>query len=220
MRGKHFYRRLFPLFLPAALLLVLLPLLSCSGKASTERWAVYSFHDPVLRLHILAHSDTPRDQRVKTHVAVATNRFLQSRITESGFENKDFLESIFPELEQELSLVLERLNYPMAVKIRLVREKFPLRAYGRHVYPPGSYPALKIILGRGKGENWWCLLFPPLCLPVVETPPADEPGGEVSSDPPVRFTSPSLSGNPSGSARWTFKIRERVHHWIAGAGSK
>ena len=54
-------------------------------------------------------------------------------------------------------------GYDYHVNLQLTIEEFPYREYGSHIYPPGKYQALKIILGEGQGENWWCVLYPPLC---------------------------------------------------------
>lgn len=215
-----------PVILVVALLLVLLPLFPGTEAAEVELWEIYSFQEPVLRLHILAHSDTPRDQRIKEGVAVAVHRFLQPRIAAAGPENWSNLEALLPELEQELSLKLLRSGCSMAVTAILVQEWFPLRVYGRYVYPPGAYPALKVTLGRGEGENWWCLLFPPLCLPLAEAQPCGESGNETASEPPPlptysSYLSKNEAGKPAGlPRRWTLKIREQMEHWAARAGNK
>lgn len=188
-----------------------------AGRSGEVRWEVYPFDEPVLRLHVLAHSDAPADQLIKEQAAVDTRYFLAARLPGAGADDWAMLEALLPELERELAMRLEQAGRPPVVVALLVRESFPLRAYGRHVYPPGEYRSLKIVLGSGEGENWWCLLFPSLCLPVVEARPAGE-SGKKSPDEPGPMVLSQPPDVPSG--RWVLKIREHLEQWASRIAAK
>lgn len=121
---------------------------------------------PFIRLHILANSDTPTDQDLKYRV--------RDRIITAMRE--EFKES--QSLEESRTILLKRLNYLEKVAGEYIREEgyaypvqavygdfnFPRKTYGTFTLPAGKYEAVRIIIGEGKGANWWCILFPPLCV--------------------------------------------------------
>jgi hypothetical protein len=117
----------------------------------------------------------------------------------------------------------ERLNEYApcgGITAALVREGFPLRAYARKIYPAGEYQALKVVIGAGQGENWWCLLFPPLCLPMVQIEPVEHAGtagGAGKAQPPGEVTGPGQAGKERtiiGEGRWKLKIWEQFGRWL------
>ena len=126
--------------------------------------------DDVVRLHILANSNSEIDQEVKLKVRDAlleTNAsILSDGVTKENakvhFEkSKEFLLKTAKETLNE-----NGFNYD--VKITLQEEYFNTRTYGNLTFPAGQYTALKVILGEGEGENWWCVMFPPLCIPAAD----------------------------------------------------
>lgn len=126
--------------------------------------------EDVVRLHILANSDLQNDQEVKLKVRDAlleTNAsILSDEVTKENakehFENsKDLLLKTAEE-------TLKENGFDYNVKITLQEEYFETRAYGNLTFPAGQYTALKVVLGEGKGKNWWCVMFPPLCIPAAD----------------------------------------------------
>jgi len=138
-------------------------------------WQVHSSREPVLRLHVIASSDTPRDQELKEQVAGLVRRQLscQGNFT-SVTDCLNFVQQSLPRLEQEVESYIKEFAPGQQVSLTITREHFPLRTYGTRVFPPGKYLALKVVLGSGQGENWWCLLFPSLCVTLSEPQPEDE----------------------------------------------
>ncbi len=129
--------------------------------------AAQTVRDDVVRLHILANSDSEEDQQVKLLVRDALLK-ADTRLLSSGV-NKENAREYFEEAEAELlsvaksTLVENGYSYP--VEIILENEYYETRKYGSATFPAGEYLSLKVILGEGEGKNWWCVMFPPLCLP-------------------------------------------------------
>lgn len=123
----------------------------------------------VIRLHILANSDSEQDQQVKLKVRDALLE-CGSEVF-SGTVNTDNAEEY---LAEERDLLIRKANEVLAengfeyeAEIYLTEEYFQTREYENFTLPAGEYLALKVILGNGNGHNWWCVMFPPLCLPAA-----------------------------------------------------
>lgn len=123
----------------------------------------------VLRLHIIAASDSERDQSVKLKVR---DEILKSgaEIFDGSVTAAQAQEKIRPyteKLESAANAVLRENGCDYTAQLEIVNEYFDSRQYGDKTLPAGKYEAVKIILGGGSGKNWWCVMFPPLCLPAV-----------------------------------------------------
>lgn len=143
-----------------------------------------------LRLHVRAHSDAPSDQVLKYQVRDAALTVLAVRLAAA-----DSLQAAGVEVDQSLPEVLlaaqqvvNQAGYDYAVRASLGEADFPTRLYGGQVYRAGRYQALQIYLGEGRGENWWCVLFPPLCFVGVASDKAiPQPGQTDLPQPRSRF---------------------------------
>ena len=129
-----------------------------------------SVKDDVVRLHILANSDSKIDQEIKLKVRNALLETNASILSDSvTTENaKEHFENSKDILLQTAEEALKENGFDYNVKITLQKEYFKTRAYGDLTFPAGQYTALKVILGKGEGENWWCVMFPPLCVPAAD----------------------------------------------------
>ena len=129
-----------------------------------------SLSEKVLRLHVRASDDTPAAQGRKLLVRDA----LAGRLTPllSGCEDREEAarrtEAALPELRRAAEEALALLGEPETVTLSLRRELFPERSYPGISLPAGSYLALRADLGAGAGQNWWCVVWPPLCLAASE----------------------------------------------------
>ena len=129
--------------------------------------------DKVVRIHIRANSNSEEDQRVKLAVRDSVTAFLTEEL-EDCLTRENALEVLAEDGEKLREIAQSTLyanGYDYKVRVELKKENFPEREYGGYVFPEGEYDALMIYLGEGKGDNWWCVAFPPLCFV-----PAD--GGE------------------------------------------
>lgn len=119
-----------------------------------------------IRLRIIANSDAPGDQALKREVR---DRVLQvvSRALKGASSTEEArrrLQALVPEVQREAEEVVRRAGYTYPVRADYGLVPFPTKMYGDQVYPAGDYEALRIVLGNGLGQNWWCVLFPPLCF--------------------------------------------------------
>lgn len=125
--------------------------------------------DGVLRLHILASSDNESDQNVKLLVRDALLE-SGSQVFEGSISADEAVEKITPEisfLEETANSVLRENGFDYKARVEITREYFATRQYEDVTLPAGEYTALKVVLGEGEGHNWWCVMFPPLCLPAA-----------------------------------------------------
>lgn len=123
----------------------------------------------VVRLHILANSDSEEDQNVKLMVRDALlecgKEMFSGNVTVNNAEEE--LEKQKDELIRTANKVLAENGFDYKTQICLAEEYFTTRQYENFTLPAGGYLALKVILGEGEGHNWWCVMFPPLCLPAA-----------------------------------------------------
>ena len=119
-----------------------------------------------IRLRILANSDREEDQSVKRLVRDDVNAEITKWVSTltSKQEAKKVIQEGLPQLQQIAENVLIEENVNQSVKVEFGVVDFPTKLYGEFLYPAGEYEAILITLGEGKGANWWCVLFPPLCF--------------------------------------------------------
>ena len=139
-------------------------------SAKTTAEACDDIKENVLRLHIIANSDSEDDQRVKLLVRDA----LLSAGSEL-FDGETDIEKVTEKadddiafLEQTAQRVLEENGFSYEARAEIGKSRFPTREYENVTLPAGEYTAVRVILGEGKGHNWWCVMFPPLCLSAAE----------------------------------------------------
>ena len=121
--------------------------------------------ESVFRFHVIANSDSEEDQEIKIKVKESILNYLNNEIV--NLDNLDdtisFLKSEQENIKNIAQNELEDSGFYYGAEVFMVHELFPKRTYGDLTMPAGEYDALKIVLGDGEGENFWCVLFPPLC---------------------------------------------------------
>lgn len=145
--------------------------------------------DDAIRLRILANSDSDKDQALKEDVRDAVNAEINEWVEELNDidEARGIIQSNVPELEKTVESVLEEGGSDQSYTVEYDEDvTFPTKVYGSYIYPAGEYEAVLITLGDGEGENWWCVLFPPLCFldfsnGVSVQEEADGDGGQEAS---------------------------------------
>ncbi|MGN1003614.1 MAG: stage II sporulation protein R [Oscillospiraceae bacterium] len=122
--------------------------------------------DSVLRLHVLANSDSEADQalklKVRDRVLAEAEAILPDGTTLEEAER--MLEENLPRLAAAGAEVVAREGYDYPVSASLEETWFPTKEYEDFSLPAGRYQALRVVIGEGEGQNWWCVVFPPLCL--------------------------------------------------------
>ncbi|MDR0951397.1 MAG: stage II sporulation protein R [Oscillospiraceae bacterium] len=144
------------------------------AQASSERLS-----GELVRLHIVANSDSETDQALKLVIRDEILAYLEPKL-ENAKTPKDAYDIISAELSALSDLAAETAaahSAPCSVTASLRTEPFPTRDYGSFSLPAGDYISLRLVLGQGQGRNWWCVVFPPLCLTSAE---ADEAFSELS----------------------------------------
>ena len=153
-----FYKRILTLSIVLAVLLLIVGLLPVHGEEE--------IYNKVVRLHVLANSNSEEDQAVKLAVRDAildvTVPLLQDCKTKE--EAVALLEENRPVLIETAQTVLRQEGFDDAVSIEMGLEDYPTRTYDSFCFPAGEYISMRVNLGEGEGQNWWCCLFPPLCL--------------------------------------------------------
>ncbi len=144
----------------------------------------------VIRLHILANSDSEKDQNVKllvrdTLLSCGSELFNGTICVDNA---EEYLEREKDILIKKANEVLLQNGFDYKADMFLVKEYFSTREYESFTLPAGEYLALKVILGKGEGHNWWCVMFPPLCLPAATQKTNTEiilgqNGSEIISNP-------------------------------------
>ena len=142
----------------AVMLLTAFMILPIHGEAG--------LYDNVIRLHVLANSDSEEDQALKLKVRDAV-----LAKSEELFANCQTREDAIEVTKQNLSVLEETARETLraegsdhSVRVELGEEVYPTRNYESFCFPAGNYLSLRIILGEGEGQNWWCVLYPPMCL--------------------------------------------------------
>lgn len=154
-----------------AFLSVIAIVLSLYGAYSISFFAKASesVRTEVVRLHILANSDSEEDQEVKLLVRDALLR--ESEALSGEYSSVEEAEEYFRANKEELTEIANRVlrenGFSYTATVTLTEEFYETRQYGDLTFPAGIYTSLRVILGEGEGHNWWCVMFPNLCVPVA-----------------------------------------------------
>ena len=130
-----------------------------------------------IRLHILARSDSESDQKIKLEIR---DRLLaEYGESLSSYTSKDeaaeAISFLIQDITADVDMWLGELDCDAKCKVYLTEEWYDTREYENFILPQGTYTSLKIVIDEGVGKNWWCVMFPPLCLDIAtENAPADD----------------------------------------------
>jgi len=140
-----------------------------------------SIASKILRFHVLANSDSDADQEVKEKVRDAIGIYLQPLLEDANDleETKLIVEENMQNVISVAEKTLEDNGYDYQVTARITRTDFPEKTYGAYTFPKGEYEALQIVIGEGKGQNWWCVLYPNMCFRGSVFEVIEEEAGEA-----------------------------------------
>lgn len=133
---------------------------------AVEGYAKDGFKDEIIRFHIRANSDKEEDQALKLKIRdeILDEMTEKFKYTKSIEESRRIIIANMDNMKSIAERVIEKEGKNYEVAITLGQDNFPTRKYGNMVLPTGEYETLLISLGEGKGQNWWCVMFPPLCF--------------------------------------------------------
>jgi stage II sporulation protein R len=120
----------------------------------------------LVRLHVIANSDSAADQALKLKVRDAVIELMKDKLASSKNidETRAIVNSNLNNIEKISSEVIRKNDRNYSVKATMGKYDFPTKTYGDIALPAGEYQALRVVIGNGAGANWWCVLFPPLCF--------------------------------------------------------
>ncbi len=137
----------------------------CSFAKTSEE-----IRSDVLRLHVIANSDTSVDQnlklRLRDYILQEGKDIFNGSVNVENAVKK--IEPVLPELEKSAKAFVNQAGFDYDVKISLSNEYFTTRTYETVTLPAGKYLALRVVIGSGEGHNWWCVMFPPMCVPAAD----------------------------------------------------
>lgn len=144
-------------------LLIALCITLCTGVLATS--AQRNISDEVIRLHVIAQSNSESDQAVKLRVRDAVLDLMSPvmKDIDKREDAKSVIEAEIPSIEKTANDVLLKNGFNIKATAELRNETYPTRNYSGFSLPCGEYLSLIVTLGEGNGRNWWCVVFPPLC---------------------------------------------------------
>lgn len=120
-------------------------------------------YNSTIRLHVLANSDSERDQAAKLKVRDAVLEHISRYESESKEQTLLMISADKNEIEEIARHTLEKEGIIDTVSLEIGKEVYPVREYEGFSLPAGEYTSVRVVIGEGEGQNWWCVLFPPLC---------------------------------------------------------
>ena len=145
------------------------------GLMPTEKDA--AIYEDTIRLHILANSDAEEDQSLKYSIRDRLLEKYGELLSEADDSTsaKDRITTLIPEIERDVDLWISEYGYSYDSEISLGTEWYDTREYDGFTLPKGYYTSLQVMLGEAEGKNWWCVMYPPLCLDIAtESAPSDD----------------------------------------------
>ena len=123
----------------------------------------------LIRFHVLANSNSSADQQIKLQVRDAVLESIQNDLQNISdiSEARSYLQDSIQKIELVANRILEELNIDQKAQVSFCRESYDTRCYNTFTLPAGIYDSLRIVIGDGNGENWWCVAFPTLCMPAT-----------------------------------------------------
>jgi stage II sporulation protein R len=142
-----------------------------------QAWGERDLSGDLIRFHVIANSDTLQDQQLKREVRDAVLNEVGSRFEKAGTveEARQLVMDNLTEIKAAAQKEILRNGKDYPVEVQLGNFSFPAKTYGNFSLPAGDYEAVRVVIGEGKGENWWCVLFPPLCFVDISNSVSREP---------------------------------------------
>lgn len=153
-----------------------------------------------LRLHVVGASDSKEDQDVKLLVRDAVLASLEEGLDDltDPAAAYDYVARMLPKVKEAADRCLQEAGFTDTVQVSLTEEAFPTRDYDTFSLPAGVYQALRVVIGEGEGKNWWCVVFPQLCV-----------GEDFVETASVAGLSPELTGTLEGEYELRFWLLEK-----------
>lgn len=174
-----------------------------------------SISDSVFRLHVLANSDSTEDQNLKLLVRDNILEYMNS-ISSDVTSKNDWIALAnlhISDLEMIAKQTILENGYTYDVSLEIGNFAFPTKTYGDITLPPGYYDALRVKIGKAEGQNWWCVMFPPLCFVDVTTGVVPEESKEMIKENLSEEEYALILSNSSKNTQFKFKIVEVLQNF-------
>ncbi len=137
-----------------------------SENKMSDNVSIEDISGKLIRFHVIANSDSEKDQNLKLKVRDKVLEYVQPLLKDSKNieESREILNRENEKVLEIAREVIKENGYDYSVESTLDKENFPVKTYGNITLPQGKYEAYRIIIGTGEGQNWWCVMFPPICF--------------------------------------------------------
>lgn len=192
----------------------LLILYVCISAVSYTHAVTTDIADSVFRLHVIANSDSAEDQNLKYIVRDKVIEYMSS-ISQNASSKEDVIEIAKTNLDKIQAIASQTIRengYTYSVNVEVGNFSFPSKRYGDITLPPGYYDALRIKIGEAEGQNWWCVMFPPLCFVDVTSGVVPDESKEIMKENLSKEEFDLISKN-SNEVKVKFKIVEVLQNF-------
>ncbi len=205
----HFFRK----FKYPIILIVLFTILIFFSAINYANAVFSDISSSVFRLHVIANSDSKEDQSLKLKVRDSILEYINN--IEQDINSKEdfiaFANSHLDELTEVSKKTIEEEGFSYDVSLEIGNFYFPTKSYGNVTFPAGNYDGLNVKIGKAKGQNWWCVMFPPLCFIDNSSCEMDSSSIKILEE---NLSSENLSiiSEDSPDIKFKFKIIEWLNH--------
>ena len=160
----YFYRSMFYICLLLTVISILM--IKAFPSNAREENLQEGIASELIRFHVIANSDSAKDQALKLEIKQALTDALRPKLenVKDITEARTVLKNNLPEMVSISEDIIKENGFTYEAAATIERGYFPLKVYGDLTLPPGEYEAVRVELGEAKGQNWWCVMFPPLCF--------------------------------------------------------
>lgn len=137
------------------------------GEGNKDNTSIQSsLEKKLIRFHVIANSDNTEDQTLKLKVRDKVLEYISPKLknSQSIEESRQIIQENDENIKKVAQDVVYKNGYKYTISTTLSKENFPVKTYGNITLPQGEYEAYRILIGSGSGQNWWCVMFPPLCF--------------------------------------------------------
>lgn len=177
-------------------------------------------YSDIIRFHVRANSDSEEDQELKMAVKEDVVTLLNPMLSESENvnESRNIIVSNLQNIYTTAINTITEQGYDYKVKVYLTNENFPEKTYGDVTFPEGEYQALRIDIGEAKGQNWWCVMYPPLCFIDESTAVVDSKGKEILKEnlTPEEYANLFVDGKDSTGEEIEIKAGSWIYNLLTG----
>lgn len=186
----------------------------CMSAVSYTHAVTTDIADSVFRLHVIANSNSDEDQNLKYIVRDKVIEYMSS-ISQNASSKEEVIKIAKANLDKIQAIASQTIRengYTYSVNVEVGNFSFPSKRYGDITLPPGYYDALRIKIGEAEGQNWWCVMFPPLCFVDVTSGVVPDESKEIMKENLSKEEFDLISKN-SNEVKVKFKIVEVLQNF-------